>query len=90
VYDVDTNTFLVGKPARHIPLGGSPHQRLARSIDADEGTVVGGMFKRGPNGEMLTNEQSGHYWENWTPEIRQQFEQKMREFGLPVTHYGGM
>ncbi len=63
---------------------------LIRNTIADGRTIVGGMFKRGPNGEILTNEFSGHYWQNWTPEIRQQFERVMREYGLPVMHSEGM
>lgn len=89
VFDTRTNTFAVGKP-NDGSIMGSPHQRLAASIGADGRTIVGGMFKRGPNGEILTNEFSGHYWQNWTPEIRQQFERVMREYGLPVMHSEGM
>ncbi|NNA90114.1 polymorphic toxin type 43 domain-containing protein [Pseudomonas sp. ICMP 8385] len=59
VFDPKTNTFAVGKPISN--LGGSPHQQLAETIKSDGSTLVGGMFRRGPNGEVITNEFSGHY-----------------------------
>jgi RHS repeat-associated protein len=85
VFDPVQSRFAVGKP--HGWSAGSPHQRLAASIDADPSVVVGGMFRRGPNGEILTNERSGHYWRNWTPEIRSKFEKFMKEMtGLRHEH----
>ncbi|MCC6130683.1 MAG: hypothetical protein IT186_12215 [Acidobacteria bacterium] len=92
VYDPTTNTFLVGKPAPHVSVTGSPHQRLARTLGLDEDAVFGGHFRRGPKGEIITDEQSGHFgqdkrWER-NPEVRQ----RMKEFlesktGLTVIHY---
>jgi hypothetical protein len=38
----------------------------------------------------MTNESSGHYYENWTPEIREKFIQTMDKYGLPTQHYEGM
>ncbi|WP_238528255.1 polymorphic toxin type 43 domain-containing protein [Acetonema longum] len=40
VFDPKTNTFLVGE---------GKHAALANTINADTSTVVGGIFKRGPN-----------------------------------------
>ncbi|RVU90814.1 hypothetical protein EH230_07825 [Flavobacterium columnare] len=71
VFDPETEIFTVGKVKSPIS-GLSPHQNLARVINAGN-NVVGGMFKRGANGEILTNEASGHFHKNWTPEIREKF-----------------
>ncbi|WP_288075000.1 polymorphic toxin type 43 domain-containing protein, partial [Pseudomonas sp.] len=88
VFDPKTNTFAVGKPTNN--LGGSPHQQLAETIKSDGSTLVGGMFRRGPNGEVITNEFSGHYWKNWTPEVRAKFEQTLKQYDLNVKHHPGM
>ncbi len=69
VFDASSNRFVVGRAAG----AGSPHQNLAATINGDS-SVVGGMFQRGSNGQILTNEFSGHYWQNWTPQIRTQFQ----------------
>jgi filamentous hemagglutinin len=60
VFDSQTSRFVVGTP--RVAGIGSPHQQLAAAIDANGSSVVGGMFRRGSNGEILTNEFSGHYW----------------------------
>ncbi|MDR1113006.1 MAG: hypothetical protein LBL18_04520, partial [Bacteroidales bacterium] len=85
VFDPKTNTFVVGRPQSTL-FTGSSHEQLARSIGADETSVVGGTFRRAPNGEIFTTENSGHYGTNWTDSIRQQFEQVMNAYGLPVNH----
>jgi len=89
VFDPKTNTFVVGKPKSGL-FSGSPHEQLAQTINADTSNVVGGMFKRGTNGQILTNEFSGHYWQNWTAEVRQQFVNTMNQYGIKVTHSEGM
>ncbi|MCO7036856.1 DUF637 domain-containing protein [Pseudomonas carnis] len=88
VFDPKTSTFAVGKPTTN--LGGSPHQQLAETIKSDGSALVGGMFRRGPNGEVITNEFSGHYWKNWTPEVRAKFEQALKQYDLNVKHHPGM
>ena len=85
VFDPKTNTFVVGKPQNGL-LQGSAHQQLARSIGADESTVLGGTFSRGTQGEIYTTENSGHYGEHWTDQLRQQFQNVMKEYGLPLIH----
>ena len=70
VFDAGSNRFVVGRAAG----AGSPHQNLAGTISGEGSSVVGGMFQRGSNGQILTNEFSGHYWQNWTPQIRTQFQ----------------
>lgn len=48
------------------------------------------MFKRGANGEILTNEMSGHYHQNWTPEIREKFKLFIeKQTGQTVKHSNG-
>ena len=75
--------FAVGR------VGG--HPELARSIGANPDQVVGGMFRRGSNGEVLTNEQSGHFYQNWNPVVREQFQRDMaRMSGQTVVHTPGM
>ena len=86
VFDPATGTFAVGRPAASAGLKGSPHEQLAQSIGANPSTVVGGTLARGGNGAFITTEQSGHFWQNWTPEIRQQFVGTMRGYGFDVVH----
>jgi putative RNase toxin 43 of polymorphic toxin system len=83
VFDLASSTFVVGN-------GTMKHSELASSIGAEASRVVGGVFSRGPNGSMLTNEASGHFWQNWTPQVRQQFVDFMNSKGLPVIHRKGM
>ena len=64
VYDPTSNRFVAGKPKYHQLPSGSNHELLAYSIDADIRTVVGGTLNRGPQGEFLTSEQSGHFKDN--------------------------
>ncbi|WP_185879000.1 polymorphic toxin type 43 domain-containing protein [Variovorax sp. MHTC-1] len=86
VYDPATRTFAAGKPARG-QFDGSAHEQLARSIGANESKVVGGTMQRGPNGEFYTNENSGHYGQNWTPEIRADFQKWLSgRANRPVDH----
>ncbi|CAM3806197.1 hypothetical protein VA7868_03823 [Vibrio aerogenes CECT 7868] len=89
IFDTKSETFLVGKPKSGI-AGLSPHQQLAHTIDANSSDVVGGMFRRGANGEIITNEFSGHFWENWNQEKRQQFQQTLKAHGIVVQHNEGM
>lgn len=88
VFDPSNNRFVVGKP-KNSTTGLSPHQNLAKLIHGDK-NVVGGMFKRGANGEILTNEMSGHFHENWTPEIRAQFQSFLKnQTGQNMIHTSG-
>jgi hypothetical protein len=70
VYDPTTRQFAVGR----APAGpGSPHQRLARVVGADEEAVLGGTFRRGNDGRVMTDEFSGHYGSRWTDHTREDF-----------------
>jgi hypothetical protein len=82
IFDPTTNTFVVAGQR----VAGS-HAALAEAISANETKVVGGMFSRGPNGEITTNEWSGHYGQNWNDAVRQQFKSFMEsKTGKPVMH----
>ncbi|MBR8420657.1 hypothetical protein K6W16_21630, partial [Burkholderia dolosa] len=86
VFDPTTNTFAVGKPASGL-FDGSAHQQLAQAIGANDAHVVGGGFSRAADGSILTTENSGHYGQNWTPEIWNQFQQWLsKRVGVPVNH----
>jgi filamentous hemagglutinin len=85
VFDPIKKRFAMGVPQKWLKMNGSPHQQLAEAIGADPRTVVGGTLRRGPAGEILTDQMSGHYHQNWTPQIEQQFEDFLRQkTGLPV------
>ncbi|WP_143074255.1 polymorphic toxin type 43 domain-containing protein, partial [Roseateles sp. YR242] len=81
VFDPDSSTFLVGNGMKHSPL--------AEALGADTNRVVGGIFSRGANGEILSTEGSGHFWQNWTPEVRQQYVDFMNSKGFTVVHHEG-
>ncbi|WP_080495471.1 two-partner secretion domain-containing protein [Burkholderia ubonensis] len=86
VFDPTTNTFAVGKPASGL-FDGSAHQQLAQAIGANDENVVGGGFSRAADGSILTTENSGHYGQNWTPEIWNQFQKWLsNRVGVPVNH----
>lgn len=85
VFDPSTSTFLVRAPSSPVK-----HSILADSIGAPRDQVVGGILTRGPDGKFLTNEASGHFHQNWTPELRTQFTETMRRYGLEFDHRVGM
>jgi hypothetical protein len=87
IFDPETHTFAAGKPASYLGIMGSPHQQLARSVGANESTVLGGEFARGGSGTIITNEYSGHYGARWTLALRQQFVDFLEQMThLPVQH----
>ncbi|MCE7992156.1 MAG: hypothetical protein HEP71_09260 [Roseivirga sp.] len=91
LFDFKTNTFVVGNVKKGVAAGLSPHQKLTWAIGSQNKNVVGGMFKRGKNGAIMTNEFSGHYWQNWTDDIRQQFTQFLEtQTGQSVIHNNGL
>ena len=50
----------------------------AELIGEEMVNIVAGMFRRGPSREIILNEHSGHFWQNWDkiPGVRQ----KLRRF----------
>jgi hypothetical protein len=87
VFDPETNTLATGKPASYLKLVGSPHQQLSRAIGANESTVLGGTMQHMPDGTFGFTENSGHYGERWTPELRNQFEQFLADNGIQQYQY---
>ena len=85
VFDPSTSTFLVRAPSSPVK-----HSILADSIGAPRDQVVGGLLTRVPDGRFLTNEASGHFHQNWTPELRSLFTETMRRYGLEFDHRSGM
>ncbi|ENV22957.1 polymorphic toxin type 43 domain-containing protein [Acinetobacter bereziniae] len=85
IFDSSTSTFLVrGKNSPAM------HSFLADSIKALKDQVVGGILTRNGDGTFKTNEMSGHFHQNWTPELREKFVQTMEKFGIKVQHSEGM
>ncbi|MEZ0228477.1 MAG: RHS repeat-associated core domain-containing protein, partial [Planctomycetota bacterium] len=100
VFDLEAARMLVGK----APCGGgSRHENLAQVLGyltetnahmygwgiPENGNLVGGMVWRGPNGEIMTNEHSGHYGGNWTPAAREAFMKFVQSTtGAAHTHEG--
>ncbi|GGK85879.1 hypothetical protein GCM10010094_53890 [Streptomyces flaveus] len=80
VFEPGTGRFITGDPA-HLGLEGSPHEQLARSIDADEKTVLGGTVFR-DNGRLVFTENSGHYGHRWTDATREKFEDFLKDYGV--------
>ena len=91
IFDPETNTLVAGKPASYLNINGSPHQQLARSVDADESTVLGGTMQRQRDGSFGFTENSGHYGERWTPELTAQFTQFLSDNGIRASYtpWGG-
>lgn len=90
VYDHVNDIFVTGRVPdrlRRLHPTDSGHPSLVRAAGLSPADVAGGHFSRGPNGEIRTSEWSGHYGQNWTPEIRQKFVDSLqRRTGLPVDH----
>jgi hypothetical protein len=85
IFDPSTSTILV-RGQKSI----AQHEYLAASINAPRNQVVGGILNKQTNGVIYTNENTGHFWQNWTPEIRSKFTQTMEVYGLKVIHKEGM
>ncbi|EID56308.1 polymorphic toxin type 43 domain-containing protein [Saccharomonospora xinjiangensis] len=86
VFDPERNIFAAGSPRQYLGIDGSPHERLARGIGANESIVLGGRWLRNPDGSISTDEWSGHYGSRWTPEFRDQFVRVMKGYGIDVIH----
>jgi hypothetical protein len=82
--------------------GYSPHEALAKVLEADFNYVCGGiihMDRVGDNkarslkviGTLTTSEFSGHFHQNWTEPIREQYKKYMHlRTGLTISHTAGM
>jgi filamentous hemagglutinin len=89
VFDPKTNTFLVGQPKYAKQTSGHPALAEILCYGPRDEIIVAGMFSRGKNGEFLTKESSGHYWQNWNDPIRNQFIEFMKSQGIEMTHCPG-
>lgn len=85
VFDPTTGRFATG-----ADQGVGGHDFLGSAVGADKSTMVGGRLRRGPNGELQTNEWSGHYGMNWNESNRKAFEEFMTRHGISVTHTASM
>ncbi|MFI0428878.1 polymorphic toxin type 43 domain-containing protein [Mariniflexile sp. HMF6888] len=82
IFDLDRKIFALGKSEydNHPLL--SAHENLVQLIGSDINSkrIVGGTVTREANGNWIFTENSGHYGENWTDEIREAFDNFMKEF----------
>lgn len=65
------------------PLGHDSVLQAGR-ITPSQNTVGGEIWRQ--NGVLRTDQSSGHYGRNWTPEIQQQFENFMQQHGVDIIH----
>jgi RHS repeat-associated protein len=79
IFDPNSGRFVMGRG----PFGHDSILEAAR-ITPSESTVGGTIWRE--NGNLMTNEWSGHYGQNWTPEIRAQYLNFMQEQGVDITH----
>lgn len=79
IYDSQSQRFVMGSG----PFG---HDSIldAAGITPSETTVGGTIWRE--NGSLMTDEWSGHYGQNWTPAIRQEFQNFMQQNGVDITH----
>lgn len=85
VFLPDKNTFAINKKLDYQIELDSPHVSIRKSITKSRGRTVGGII-RVRKGKITTDEFSGHYGENWTDEIRDNFVEFMRKYGFEVEH----
>lgn len=79
IYDTQSQRFVMGS-------GSLGHDSVLQAAGiAPTETTVGGTIWR-ENGSLMTDEWSGHYGMNWTPDIRQQFQGFMQQNGVNITH----
>jgi hypothetical protein len=85
IFDRATGTFLVGKPNNFVS-GLSPHENLVNAIQGDLNSknIVGGFFSRGSQGEIILNQNTGHYWRNWSAEAERELIEALRLYGIEV------
>jgi len=86
VFDSENKRFAMGK----AQIGtGSPHQKLAQAIGSTNSkNVVGGTVSK-VDGKFIFTENSGHYGENWTPDIRKEFSVFIKQLtGVEVNNIG--
>ncbi|MFG3505586.1 polymorphic toxin type 43 domain-containing protein [Streptomyces sp. NPDC047821] len=85
IFDPTTGRFATG-----ADQGVGGHDFLGSAVGADKSTMVGGRLRRGPNGELQTNQWSGHYGMNWNDSARKAFQDFMSQRGITVSHTPSM
>lgn len=75
VFDPKSGRFVMGR-MKHFGL-------VDKAGVAADSTTVGGMIRR-QGGQLVTNENSGHYGENWTDAIRDLFVRFMADHGVDI------
>lgn len=90
-YLPDNDIFAMNKQLDYRMTGpewpgsdGSPHSTILSTLPGDETAVGGTIFQR--DGQVLTDEMSGHYGKNWNDAIRAKFTQFMKANGFDVQH----
>ncbi|ENW03210.1 polymorphic toxin type 43 domain-containing protein [Acinetobacter beijerinckii] len=85
IFDPKSNTFAFGSVS--VFKNGSPHEQLVQSIGIKRNNnfTVGGIMSV-KNGVVSTTENSGHYGQNWTPKVREQFKLFMASKGIKLDH----
>jgi hypothetical protein len=86
IFDYKNNIFATGERAPSW-ITTERHPYIAKEAKADLKHLAGGML-RVMGDQIFTNEASGHYGENWTPQIRDQFKKLVRRLfpGKAITH----
>ncbi|WP_385638206.1 polymorphic toxin type 43 domain-containing protein [Streptomyces sp. SudanB5_2050] len=85
IFDPTTGRFATG-----VDQGVGGHDFLGSAVGADKSTMVGGRLRRGSNGELQTNQWSGHYGMNWNDSARKAFQDFMGQHGITVSHTPSM
>ncbi|MCE3225919.1 MAG: hypothetical protein K0S32_470 [Bacteroidetes bacterium] len=74
VFDPKLNKLAIS--SKKYNLG---HTGLMKGIGSNETNVVGGRIRLGANGTFESNQWSGHYGQNWTPETLGSFEKFFKQ-----------
>ncbi len=70
----------------------SPHQQLARRAGLDDSTasvIAGGALNLDDASRLITTENSGHFYKQWSPEVRDAFMHCIARQGIEHLHFPG-
>lgn len=85
----DPTDFIFDSQSERFVMGTGPqgHNSIlqAAGISPSDSIVGGGIWRE--DGGLMTNEFSGHFGMNWTPEIRLQFQGFMQSNGVNITRF---
>lgn len=79
IFDSQSQRFIMGNNSL-----GHPGILRAGGISESKSVVGGGIFRR--DGQLMSSEWSGHFGQNWTPEIRQHYQSFMQQHGVNIQH----